>query len=278
MNRNLTLNYGLRWDFLSHPFESHNQQSAFNVDTGTVMIAGKNGVSDSIIAQDYHDFAPRLGFAYDLTGDGKTVLRGGFGIFYFLDFGGGSNQLAEQPPFGGSNDYFASNGYCITFTGQLATSPSPMATDGGYNCNGYTSPTTVAYSASGDTGIALPARGYPNFNPANPPPGTSMIAVNPHSKTSTVEEWNLQMEHQFGSNNVLNVAYVGTSGSNLSSYYPYNINQFNSRHPKLPGTRRHQLQRLQRHLELQRPADTRGPPRLQRANRHRVLRMGAHPG
>ena len=191
VNRNLTLNYGLRWDFLSHPFESHNQQSAFNVDTGTVMIAGKNGVSDSIIAQDYHDFAPRLGFTYDLTGDGKTVVRGGFGIFYFLDFGGGSNQLAEQPPFGGSNDYFANNGYCTTFTGQLATSPSPMASDGGYNCNGYTSPTTVAYSASGDTGIALPARGYPNFNPASPPSGTSMIAVNPHSKTSTVQELSL---------------------------------------------------------------------------------------
>ena len=233
VSRNLTLNYGLRWDFLSHPYESHNQQSAFNVDTGTVMIAGKNGVSDSIIAQDYRDFAPRLGFAYDPTGNGRTVLRGGFGIFYFLDFGGGSNQLAEQPPFGGSNDYYASNGYCITFTGQL--NQTPVNTGNAYNCTGYTSPSTVAYSASGDSGIPLPARGYPNFNPANPPPGTSMIAVNPQSKTSTVEEWNLQVEHQFGSNNVLNVAYVGTSGSNLSSYYPYNINQFKTGIQNFPG-------------------------------------------
>ena len=65
-----------------------------------------------------------------------------------------------------------------------------------------------------------------DFNPAKPPAGTSMIAVNTHNKTSTVEEWNLQLEHQFGSNNVVNIAYVGTTGTNLSTYYPYNINQF----------------------------------------------------
>ena len=61
VNRNLTLNYGMRWDYLSHPYEAHDQQSAFNVDTGTVMIAGKNGISRSIIAQDYHNFGPRVG-------------------------------------------------------------------------------------------------------------------------------------------------------------------------------------------------------------------------
>jgi hypothetical protein len=215
ITRNLTLNYGMRWDFLSHPYEAHNQQSAFNVNTGTVMLADQNGVSRSIIAQDYHNFGPRVGFAYDLKGDGKTVVRGGFGIFYFLDSGG-------------SNDYLATNGYCITFTGQLSTSASPMAWDGGYNCNSYTSPATVAYGATGNTGIALPVRGYTNFNPAKPPAGTSMIAVNTHNKTSTVEEWNLQVERQIGSNNVVNIAYVGTTATNLSTYYPYNINQFSS--------------------------------------------------
>jgi len=53
-----------------------------------------------------------------------------------------------------------------------------------------------------------------------------MIAVNQNNRNSRVQEWNLQLERQLGSNNVVNVAYVGTRGSRLSSYYPYNMNQF----------------------------------------------------
>jgi hypothetical protein len=233
VNRRLKLNLGLRWDFLPHPYEAHNQQSAFNVNTGTVMIAGKNGISDSIINQEYHNWGPRIGFAYDITGNGRTVVRGGYGIFYFLDYGGINNQLGEQAPFGGSNSYLASNGYCITFTGQLN---QPTVTTGGdYNCTGYTSPAAVAYSSTADTGIALPARGYVNFNPAAPPAGTSMIAVNLNNENSMVQEWNLQMERQFGSNNVLNVAYVGTRGGRLSTYYPYNLYQFGTGIQNFPG-------------------------------------------
>jgi hypothetical protein len=198
VNHRLTVNLGLRWDLLTHPYEAHNQQAAFNVTNGTVMEAGKNGISDSIINQDYHSIGPRVGFAYDLFGNGKNVLRGGYGVFYFLDYGGINNQLGEQSPFGGSSDYLATNGYCITFTGQLASSPTPQASDGGYNCNGYTAPATVT--------TALPARGYVNFNPAAPPAGTSMIAVNRNNENSMVQEWNLQLERQLGSKDVVNIA------------------------------------------------------------------------
>jgi len=225
VNRRLTLNLGLRWDFLPHPYEAHNQQSAFNVSTGQVMEAGKNGISPSIIAQTYNDFGPRLGFAYDLTGQSKTVLRGGYGMFYYLDYGGINNQLGEQAPFGGSSDYLASNGYCITFTGQLNQTTSSAG--GNYNCTGYTSPATVV--------TPLPARGYVDFNPASPPAGTSMIAVNTHNPNSMVQEWNLQLEQQIGANNVINIAYVGTRGSRLSTYYPYNIDQFTTGVQNFPG-------------------------------------------
>jgi hypothetical protein len=226
VNRRLTLNLGIRWDLLTHPYEAHNQQASFDVNNGTVLLAGQNGVPSSIVHQDYHAFGPRVGFAYDIFGDGKTVARGGYGVFYFLDYGGIDNQLGEQPPFGGSNDYLATNGYCTTFTGQLsAISPNPA--DGGYNCTGYTNPSAVV--------TPLPARGYPNFDPAHPPAGTSMIAVNQANNNSLVQEWNLQIERQFGSKNTVNVAYVGTKASNLSSYYPYNLYQFGTGIQNFPG-------------------------------------------
>ncbi|WP_420239588.1 carboxypeptidase regulatory-like domain-containing protein [Telmatobacter bradus] len=211
-NRRLTLNMGLRWDYLSHPYEKHNQQSSFDIATGHVLEANVNGVSRSILNQDHHAFGPRFGFAYDLNGDGKTVVRGGYGLFYFLDYGGIDNQLGEQAPFGGSNSYLASQGYCTTFTGQLSSHT------GSYNCAGYTSPSAVT--------TALPSRGYANFNPNSPPQGTTMVAVNRDNNNSMVQEWNLQIERQIGSDNVLNVAYVGTRGSSLSTYYPYNLYQF----------------------------------------------------
>jgi len=223
VTRNLVINLGVRWDFLSRPYEAHNQQSAFNVNTGTIMIAGQNGVSPSIVNNDYHNFAPRVGFAYSMP-DHKSVLRGGYGIFYYPDFGGIDNQLGEQIPFGGSNSYSASNGYCTTFTGQLTQTPANNGND--YNCLGYTNPGTVAYSSGSDTGSPLPARGFPNFDPTHPPAGTTMIAVNTKSENSTVQEWNLQIERQIGSSDVATVAYVGTHGSKLSSYYPYNNIQF----------------------------------------------------
>ena len=220
VNRRLTLNLGMRWDLLTRPYEKHDQQSSFDIATGTVLIANKNGISRSIRNQDYHDFAPRVGFTYDLFGTGKAIVRGGYGIFYFPDYGGINNQLGEQAPFGGSNSYLASNGYCVTLTGQTS------AQSGSYNCTDYTSPTAVT--------TALPARGYVNYNPAAPPAGTSMIAVNRDNPTSMVQEWNLQLEQQFGSNNVVNLAYVGTHASNLSTYYPYNLYQFGTGKQNFP--------------------------------------------
>ena len=99
----LTLNLGLRYDILTWPVEVENRQANFDLVTGALIVAGSNGASRALIPNDYHDFGPRLGFAYQLTGDGKTALRGGYGLFYFIDRGGIANQLAQNPPFDGVN-------------------------------------------------------------------------------------------------------------------------------------------------------------------------------
>ena len=73
--------------------------------------AGVGGVSKTIVNQDYLNFAPRVGFAYDLSGDGRTALHGGYGIFYFPDYGGINNQLGQNGPFSGKNYFLAQDGY-----------------------------------------------------------------------------------------------------------------------------------------------------------------------
>lgn len=214
VSQRLTLNLGIRWDLLTWPYEQHNNAAAFNPTNGTIYLAGQNGVSRSIINQDYLNFAPRVGFAYSLTADGKSSLHGGYGMFYFPDYGGISNQLGQQPPFGGSVTYLANNGYCITFTGQTA------APGAAYTCPNYTSTAAVS--------TPLPAPGFPNFNPNSPPLGLGGLAVDRNNKHARLQEFNLQLQQQFGPRDVFSVAYVGVHSDRLSSYYPLNTYQFNS--------------------------------------------------
>ena len=119
MTSRLTLNLGLRWDILTWPTEIQNRQANFDLVTGALVVAGSNGTLRTSIPNDYHDFGPRLGFAYQLTRDAKTVLRGGYGLFYFVDRGGISNQLAQNPPFSGENSVAYQQGFRITLSGAL---------------------------------------------------------------------------------------------------------------------------------------------------------------
>lgn len=86
----LTLNYGLRYE-LNLPFrEIQGRLSSFNPETGMAEVV--NNPDSSLIDTDANNFAPRLGFAYDLTGDRQTILRGGYGIFYNI-LGAGNGIL-----------------------------------------------------------------------------------------------------------------------------------------------------------------------------------------
>ncbi len=211
----LTLNLGIRYDILTWPVEVEDRQANFDLTTGALIVAGSNGGSRSLIPNDYHNFAPRLGFAYQLTGNGKTVLRGGFGTFYFLDRGGISNQLAQNPPFSGTNGVSYSQGYRITLSGALPCEPT--CTQAQLNSTLATAP--------------LPSGNFTNLN-LSAPTGVSVIAVLPTNVTPMVSEWNLQLQREIGTNQSVSMAYVGTHGAHLTRNYNANQQLFDV----APGT------------------------------------------
>lgn len=199
VNNRLVLNLGLRYDLFTWPVEQNNYQSNFDLSTGTLLRAGANGNSRSLIDTNYGNFAPRIGFAYDLTGKHDNVLRGGYGIFYYQVRGGIGNVLSNNPEFNGTVSYSAYSGYRNTFTGQApqntnlntaATAPLPLPTFGSTSIEA--DPTNVA-----------------------------VISYAKHDPTSMIQEWNLQFEHQFGAQTVFDLAYVGAKADHETNTYSY---------------------------------------------------------
>lgn len=206
VTQRLTLNLGLRYDVLTWPSEVLDRQANFDLATGAIVLPGQDGYPSSLIKNNWKNFAPRVGFAYQLTGDGKTVVRAGYGIFYFLDRGGISNQLAQNPPFAGQNSYTYSNGFRITLSGALPCEP---------NC---TQSQLIASQAT----APLPTGNFANLD-LTAPTNVSVVDYLLHSPTSRVSQYNLQIQRQLDASSSISVAYVGDRGVHLTRNY--NANQ-----------------------------------------------------
>ncbi len=206
ITQRLTLNLGVRYDIITFPVEEHDRQAALDPTSGAIDLAGQNGFSRSIVNNNFGNVAPRVGFNYDMYGTGRTILRGGYGIFYFQDRGGIDNQLGQQVPFGGSVSYTAAQGYRVAFTGQAPQNTLINTANG--------APVATA---------ALPQPGYPTFDRLHPPAGANVFSVNTTEKNSNVQQYNLQVQQQFGQRTVMTLGYVGNKATHLATGYNYNF-------------------------------------------------------
>ncbi len=189
----LTLNLGLRWEYYG---VQHNSNPALDsnfvfgpgatefdqIRNGSVKLASQGGV---FWKPDYNNFGPRIGFAYDVFGDGTTSVRGGYGISYERNFGNVTYNTIQNPP----------NYGVVSLTSNVDLPQQPV-----YSNN---------FGPLGGTGTkALPA--------------VSQRAINQNIQTAYAQTWDFSIQRQIARNSVLAVDYAGSHG--VSLYDISNIN------------------------------------------------------
>ena len=186
VNRRLTLNLGLRWDGVPHTYEANNRMGNFYpslydpakkatmLPDGTVSpksqglgtspnpilagvqlylngigIPGQNGVPKGLVNNHWAAFGPRLGFAYDVTGNAKTVVRGGFGIMYERIQGNDMYDAGPNIPFSlgvTNNSVTLANPGILLATNTAASKPINPADLTGLAVDNYKLPASYQYS------------------------------------------------------------------------------------------------------------------------------------
>jgi Carboxypeptidase regulatory-like domain len=184
---NLTLDYGLRYEFDGVPFEANNNFSNLYQDPSgfapfTFQVVGP-GTGKLLYNNDPYDFEPRVGFSWDPFSTGKTSVRGGFGIFHDRIFGNLLGNARGNPPFQQTvNNYY----YYPT-----PSQPFPLI-------EATPLPATLPTSAEVDQFAFITPDLFAN-----------------NIKMPYSENWNLGIQRELASNLTIEINYVGSRGFRL---------------------------------------------------------------
>ena len=188
LNSKLALNLGVRYEYASPYTEAQNRLSNFDPVTKTILQAKAGSAYDrALVDPDRNNWAPRLGFAYNVMD--KTVVRGGYGIGY-VHF----NRI-------GSADLLATNFPQITRANVTQNAALALCT-GTVFAEGCFRPTQA---------------GYPTNLPNN------VVLFTPREiRTSYIQNWQLSVQRELPGNMLLDVAYVGNHALKLLLLADYN--------------------------------------------------------
>jgi len=182
----LTANIGLRYEVYGADTEEDNRLVNFDPVGLKLIYAGEDGASDTVNKKTRHNLAPRLGLAWDLTGDARNVLRAGYGVSYYPLAQSASNLLGQQVPYTISQNY------------SVETNPSDFSR------------------------VPLLSNPFPPIVQVKPRTTAELNAANPRvlghgfgNETPSMQTWQLSYERQLTQTLMAEVAYVGSKGNHL---------------------------------------------------------------
>ena len=182
--KNVTLNFGVRYDYYGLIQEKHGNFTNVDTATGLGVLVGQG----RLYQPDYNNWGPRVSVAWDLTGKGKTVLRAGYGIFY--DAFSQDMFMGHLPFNSGFDPGPAYSGFGPNPISSANVNPGPFASN---------SPVYGFASPMGDA-----------------------FGVDPHIRTPYMQNFNLNFQQELTRKTVFQIGYVGSNGHKLLRFRDIN--------------------------------------------------------
>ncbi len=194
----LTVNLGLRWEYIKLPKPTLTNTNTTGALTASNIIPNDGrtiGEATSTLANDKNNFGPRIGVAYDIFGDGKTSIRGGYGIYYGrIQNSTIYNALVNTGNPGGQSQVMIAATTITNCTPLVPTATTPCA----------------------------PV--FPNVYAASAIPfGAGAIQFfSRNFQAPLINQYDVILEHQISKNTVISVSYIGSLGRNLPTFFDLN--------------------------------------------------------